>query len=270
MLYRMPLYMDRHELAGSTAADVAAAHAKDVEVQDRFGVRYLTYWFDYDRGRAFCLAEGPNRQAVEDVHRNSHGMVAPDVIEVDGRAVERFLGPVADHATGEAYVETAFRAILFTDIEGSTDLTQRLGDRAAMEILRRHDRVVRHALSTHGGNEVKHTGDGIMATFRSVAGAIAAAIDMQRTLVEPNASTDAPLRVRIGVSAGEPVTENDDLFGAAVQLASRLCERASPGSVLVSSGVRDLALGKGFAFEKGGTLRLKGFPEAIRVFTVSW
>lgn len=266
----MPLYMDRHELAGSTAADVAAAHAKDVEVQDRFGVRYLTYWFDYDRGRAFCLAEGPNRQAVEDVHRNSHGMVAPDVIEVDGRAVERFLGPVADHATGEAYVETAFRAILFTDIEGSTDLTQRLGDRAAMEILRRHDRVVRHALSTHGGNEVKHTGDGIMATFRSVAGAIAAAIDMQRTLVEPNASTDAPLRVRIGVSAGEPVTENDDLFGAAVQLASRLCERASPGSVLVSSGVRDLALGKGFAFEKGGTLRLKGFPEAIRVFTVSW
>jgi class 3 adenylate cyclase len=270
MLYRMPLYMDRHELAGSTAADVAAAHAKDVEVQDRFGVRYLTYWFDYDRGRAFCLAEGPNRQAVEDVHRNSHGMVAPDVIEVDGRAVERFLGPVADHATGEAYVETAFRAILFTDIEGSTDLTQRLGDRAAMEILRRHDRVVRHALSTHGGNEVKHTGDGIMATFRSVAGAIAAAIDMQRTLVEPDASTDAPLRVRIGVSAGEPVTENDDLFGAAVQLASRLCERASPGSVLVSSGVRDLALGKGFAFEKGGTLRLKGFPEAIRVFTVSW
>ena len=266
----MPLYMDRHELAGATASDVAAAHVKDLEVQDRFGVRYLTYWFDYDRGRAFCLADGPNRQAVEDVHRSSHGMVAPDVIEVDGRSVERFLGPITDHAPGEAYVETAFRAILFTDIEGSTDMTQRLGDRGAMELLRTHDGVVRHSLSAHAGTEVKHTGDGIMATFRSVAGAIAAAIDMQRSLAERNASADAPLRVRIGVSAGEPVTENDDLFGAAVQLASRLCQRASPGSVLVSSGVRDLAVGKGFAFEKGGTLRLKGFPEAIRVFAVAW
>ena len=93
---------------------------------------------------------------------------------------------------------------------------------------------------------------------------------MQRSLAERNASAEAPLRVRIGVSAGEPVTENDDLFGAAVQLASRLCQRVSPDSVLVSSGVRDLAVGKGFAFEKGGTLRLKGFPEAIRVFAVAW
>ncbi len=266
----MPLYMDRHELAGATASDVAAAHLEDLEVQDRFGVRYLTYWFDYDRGRAFCLADGPSRQAVEDVHRNSHGMIAPDVIEVDGRSVERFLGPITDHAPGEAYVETAFRAILFTDIEGSTDMTQRLGDRGAMELLRTHDRIVRHSLGAHAGTEVKHTGDGIMATFGSVAGAIAAAIDMQRSLAERTAATDAPLRVRIGVAAGEPVTENDDLFGAAVQLASRLCQRASPGSVLVSSGVRDLALGKGFEFKKRPSLRLKGFPEAIRVFSVDW
>lgn len=266
----MPLYMDRHDLAGATATDVAAAHVMDLEVQDRFGVRYLTYWFDYDRGRAFCLADGPNRQAVEDVHRTSHGMIPVDIIEVDGRSVERFLGPITDHAPGEAYVETAFRAILFTDIEGSTNLTQRLGDRAAMELVRAHDRVVRHSLSAHGGTEVKHTGDGIMATFASVAGAVAAAIDMQRSLAQPNASTDASLRVRIGVSAGEPVTENDDLFGAAVQLAARLCQRASPGSVLVSSAVRDLALGKGFSFQKGGTLRMKGFPEAIRVFAVAW
>ncbi|MEJ7804209.1 MAG: adenylate/guanylate cyclase domain-containing protein [Candidatus Limnocylindria bacterium] len=109
-----------------------------------------------------------------------------------------------------------------------------------------------------------------MATFASVAGAVAAAIDMQGSLAQRNASTDASLRVRIGLSAGEPVTENDDLFGAAVQLAARLCQRASPGSVLVSSAVRDLALGKGFSFEKSGTLRLKGFPEAIRVFAVVW
>lgn len=270
MLMCMPLYMDRHELAGATAADAAAAHLQDLEVQDRFGVRYLTYWFDYDRQRAFCLADGPDREAVVAVHRASHGMVSHEVIEVDARSVERFLGPINDHAAGEAYVETAFRTILFTDIEGSTDLTQRLGDRRAMELLRTHDRVVRHSLTAHGGTEVKHTGDGVMATFRSVAGAIAAAIDIQRRLAGRDASTDDQLRVRIGVSAGEPVTENNDLFGAAVQLASRLCQRASPGTVLVSSAVRDLAIGKGFVFEKRGSLRLKGFSEAVRAFEVQW
>ncbi|MFN2483705.1 MAG: adenylate/guanylate cyclase domain-containing protein [Candidatus Limnocylindria bacterium] len=97
---------------------------------------------------------------------------------------------------------------------------------------------------------MKHTGDGILATFRAVAGAIAAAIDIQRKLADANASSEVPFRLRIGVAAGEPVTEKNDLFGAAVQLASRLCQRASPGTVLVSSAVRDLAIGKEFVFEK--------------------
>lgn len=268
----MPLYMDRHDLTGATVtpADVASAHLKDLELQEQFGVRFLTYWFDYDRQRAFCLADGPDRQAVEAVHREGHGLVPGQVIEVDARNVERFLGPMNHHPPGEAYVETAFRAILFTDMEGSTSLTQRMGDRRAMELLREHDGVVRQAVTVNGGTEVKHTGDGVLATFGSVAGAIGAAIDIQRRLAARNASSEVPVRVRIGLAAGEPVTENNDLFGAVVQLASRLCQKASPGSVLVSSAVRDLAIGKEFVFEKRGSLRLKGFGEAVRVFEVAW
>ena len=86
--------------------------------------------------------------------------------------VERFMGGIVEHPPGEPFVDTAFRTILFTDIEGSTSLTQQLGDARAMALLRTHDEIVREALATHGGSEVKHTGDGMMAAFTSVVGAI--------------------------------------------------------------------------------------------------
>jgi class 3 adenylate cyclase len=178
------------------------------------------------------------------------------------------MGGIVEHPPGEPYVETAFRTILFTDMEGSTSLTQRLGDARAMDVLRTHDRIVGDALASHGGSEVKHTGDGLMAAFPSVVGAIESAVQIQRRLAEVSESTE--LRVRIGMSAGEPVTERNDLFGAVVQLAARLCSRAEPGSVLVSSAVHDLALGKGFVFRKRGRQSLKGFDERVPIFEVVW
>ena len=229
-------------------------------MQGRFGVQFLTYWFDDDRQTAFCLAKAPSGDAVEAVHRESHGSVPGHVIEVDQRAVERFMGGIVDHQPSEPYVETAFRTILFTDMEGSTSLTQRLGDARAMAVLRAHDRIVREALGRHGGSEVKHTGDGLMAAFPSVVGAIESAVQIQRRLAEADGSSVIPVRVRIGMSAGEPVTERNDLFGAVVQLAARLCSRAEPGSVLVSSAIHDLALGKGFLFPEAR----EGDPEGVR------
>ncbi len=260
--------MDRHEFAGLTAADAAKMHVKDLEVQGQFGVQFLIYWFDEDRQTAFCLAKAPSEEAVEAVHRMSHGAVPGRVIEVDRHTVERYMGAIVDHPPGEPYAETAFRTILFTDIEGSTSLTQRLGDARAMDVLRTHDRIVREALGRHGGSEVKHTGDGLMAAFPSVVGAVACAVEIQLRLADGDDRSD--LHVRIGMSAGEPVTERDDLFGAVVQLAARLCSRAEPGSVLVSSAVRDLALGKGFEFRKRGRVSLKGFDEPVAVFEVVW
>lgn len=266
----MPYYMDRHDLAGATAEDVAAAHMKDVEVQAGFGVEYVNYWFDYERQHAFCLARGPNEEAVDAVHRVSHGLVANQIIQVDEAVVTSFLGGFVQHAIGEAYVETAFRAILFTDLEGSTSLTQQLGDTRAMAVLRRHDEIVREALARTGGTEVKHTGDGVMASFRSVAGAIEASVLMQRGLTDAEIAGQMPLGVRIGIAAGEPVTERDDLFGSAVQLAARLSSRAGARTILVSSAVRDLALGKGFQFGAIRTVRLKGFDEPVRACEVMW
>lgn len=260
--------MDRHDFAGQSAVDAAKMHLQDLEVQGQFGVQLLTYWFDYDRQTAFCLAKAPSGDAVETLHRESHGSVPGKVIEVDQRELERFMGGIVDHPPGDPYVETAFRTILFTDMEGSTSLTQRLGDAGAMAILRAHDRIVGDALGGHGGSEIKHTGDGLMAAFPSVVGAIESAVEIQRRLAEAD-DKNRP-RVRIGMSAGEPVTERNDLFGAVVQLAARLCSRAEPGSVLVSSAVRDLALGKGFVFRKRRRLCLKGFDEPVNIFEVVW
>jgi class 3 adenylate cyclase len=260
--------MDRHDFAGQTALDAARMHLKDLEVQGKFGVQLLTYWFDYDRQTAFCLAKASSGNAVEALHRSSHGFVPGRVMEVDERAVERYMGGIVDHPPGEPYVETAFRTILFTDIEGSTSLTQRLGDARAMTLLRTHDQIVGDGLSSHGGSEVKHTGDGLMAAFPSVVGAIESAVQIQRRLAELDDRNG--VHVRIGMAAGEPITERNDLFGAVVQLAARLCDRAEPGSVLVSSAVHDLALGKGFVFRKHRRLSLKGFDEPVQSFEVIW
>ncbi len=266
----MPLFMDRHDLPGVTAAELAAAHVHDLAVQDRFGVRFVTYWFEEDAGSGFCLVEGPDREAVEAAHREAHGLVPSQVIEVDQSVVRGFFGRLNTHPPGEPYVESAFRAIMFTDVVDSTRLTQQLGDRAAMRLLRQHDAIVREAVAQFGGSEVKHTGDGIMAAFDSAYRAVGAAAQIQREMQECDPVEHEQLHVRIGVAAGEPVTEQDDLFGSAVQQAARLCACAQPDCILVSSGVHDLCRGKGMRFSDRGHVAVKGFDEPLGHFEVEW
>jgi class 3 adenylate cyclase len=267
----MPLYMDRHEVPeDATPFDIAEAHARDLEVQQKYGVDYITYWFDHQSSAGFCLVQGPSADVVEQVHREAHGLIGSKIIEVDPATVEAFLGKLHRPTTGEPYVETAFRAVLFTDIVGSTELTQQLGDAGAMRILRAHDTIVRDALRTSGGQQIKHTGDGIMASFTSVARSVETAIAIQRAVHERNQAGDEPFDVRAAISAGEPVTEADDLFGATVQLAARVCAATGGGRILVSAAVRELCMGKGLTFEDQGELELKGFSEPIRTYGVIW
>jgi adenylate cyclase len=162
------------------------------------------------------------------------------------------------------------RTVVFTDLEGSTALTSALGDRAAQQLLHEHDALVRNVLAAWGGREVKHTGDGIMASFPSVSGALRAASGLQLALGERNAGASSmpALVVRVGINTGEPLEEGDDLYGTVVQLAARLCAAAEPGQVLVSNVVRELAAGKGFHFDDLGEGTLKGFPEPVRRYAL--
>ncbi len=266
----MPYFMDRHELSGVTAEDVAAVHMRDLEVQDKYGVQFVNYWFDYELQHAFCLAIAPDEESVETVHRESHGLIPRQIIKVDESAVQRFMGGIVEHPPGQPYVATAFRVILFTDLEGSTSLTQQMGDASAMAVLHLHDAIVRAALARTLGTEVKHTGDGIMASFRSVPDALQAAVLMQREFSQAEATGELPVGVRIGVAAGEAVTDRDDLFGSAVQLAARLSSKAGARKILVADTVRDLAADKGFRFGANRNVRLKGFSDEVRASEVVW
>jgi len=164
----------------------------------------------------------------------------------------------------------AFRTILFTDVEGSTALTQRLGDEKARDLLREHERVTRQALKEHAGSEVKTMGDGFMTSFTSATKALECAIAMQRAFAERNESAAEPIRIRIGLNAGEPIAEEEDLFGTAVILAARIAAKASAGEILASEGVRQIVAGKQFLFSDRGETEMRGFEDLVRIYEVSW
>jgi class 3 adenylate cyclase len=156
---------------------------------------------------------------------------------------------------------------MFTDIEGSTGVSTVHGEETAVRLVRRHDTIVRDGLSTEGGREIKHTGDGILASFTSVSRAVEAPASIQRASAEER-NAHPPLAIKIGLSAGEPVEDSSDLYGAAVNLAARICDQAHGGQILVSNSVRDLALGKGHEFLNGGSDVFKGFPDPVPLFEV--
>ncbi len=268
--------MDVHPgLGDATPEDVAAAHQRDLAVQDDFGVKFLSYWVATgDDSKAFCLVESPDVDSLKACHKVAHGLMPHDVIEVQPSMLDLFMGSTEkdedDRVTVDGAPDTALRAIMFTDIAGSTAVSTTRGDRAAMELLRHHDRVVRDALGRYGGREVKHTGDGVFASFTSVLRAVKAAMTIQQGVAGVESADGPGLAIKIGISVGEPVEDSNDLFGAAVNLAARLCAHAAAGEILTSSAVRDLTIGKGIGYESRGAIGLKGFPEPVPLYSVDW
>jgi class 3 adenylate cyclase len=193
-----------------------------------------------------------------------------DDVEPVLTAIDEFLGEGEEVAGAEPLEAGTFRTVLFTDVEGSTALTQRLGDSKARDLLREHERMVREALKAHGGVEVKTMGDGFMASFSSATKALECAIAIQRAFAERNESAEEPILVRVGLNAGEPIAEDDDLYGTAVNLAARICGHAEAGKILAPIVVRELAAGKQFLFADRGETALRGFEEPVRLYEVRW
>lgn len=276
----MPTYMDIHEIPGGVSPeDVAKAHAQDVEVQDKYGVSYHKYWVNEKEGKIFCLCHAPNAEAAKQVHREAHGLVAERVIQVEPEVADLFLGGSEVNPSGAAVFpggaaddrDPGIRTILFTDIVESTSMTQKIGDEAAMEIVELHDSIVRDALKDLGGREIKHLGDGIMASFVSAAAAVKCAARVQNEIAkQARTNADRPVKIRVGIAAGEPVERHNDLFGVTVQLASRLCAHAAAEQILVSNVVAELCAGKALPFEDLGELTLKGFENPVRAHAVTW
>lgn len=227
---------------------------------------------DAESGRIVAsLIPGARFVLLDGDHHLPHDYDAEPVL----RAIEDFLGVEASVAPAELVapplVSHAPVTLFFTDMEASTSLTQRLGDEGAQELVRTHNSIVRDGLRTYGGSEIKHTGDGIMASFPATSRALECAIEIQRALARHNQDhPDAMIRVRIGLNCGEPVREENDLFGTAVQLARRICEQAQPTEILASNVVRELVAGKGFLFADRGETALRGFEDPVRLYDVRW
>jgi len=271
--------MDRHYIEGATHHSLENAHGKDLQVQDRYNLKFITYWFDELRSTAFCLVDAPNKDAIQKAHAEAHGSIPHEIIAVDPTIVEAFLGRVKDpvrieqtqEAADHAAVDSAFRAIMFTDLKDSTATTSRLGDAKALHFIHIHNSLIRNALRDHRGREVKHLGDGIMASFLSASHGVECAIAIQKAFAAHNQrQPDASMHVRLGLSAGEPVEEDGDLFGSAVQLAARLCSAAEPGRIIVAQIVRDECRTHRYPFFDLGELSLKGYDRPVRVHEVRW
>lgn len=160
---------------------------------------------------------------------------------------------------------------LFTDIVGSTQLTEQLGNKLAQMLIRLHNTVVRDAMAAHGGKEVKHTGDGIMAVFQDPPGAVRAANQIHATLHQKNKTGDLhPLYVRIGVNVGEAVEEEHDYFGTAVQITARLCNAAPQEKTWVSEAIKDACDGDGLTFKSQGKVAMKGLENDRAIYEAIW
>jgi len=162
--------------------------------------------------------------------------------------------------------------IAFSDMEGFSAMTERLGDRKAHAVIKTHNAIVRAALKAHGGQEVELQGDGFLLAFPAPAEALRCAVDIQRACAKHSARRGAePIRVRIGLHNGTPIKEGDRFFGITVILAARIAAQAGGGEILVSSDLRELVSSDGgFVFGDSREAALKGLAGTHRMFPLLW
>jgi len=243
----MPIYMDRHDLSGVTAKDVALAHQNDLNIQEQFGCRGLTYWFDEQRGTAFCLIEAPNENSVKEMHDHAHGLVPHQIIEVESNIVESFLGRIQDPEPKDNIDESgllilndpAFRVIMAIEIEESELIKYRKKQTETEPIKQSFYKIIQKKITQFNGRLVEHVKDGFLVSFTSVSKAVCCAIEIQSKLQTSATQPKMKIFAQIGLSAGVPVTKNKTFFGETIQQAKRLCKTAQGGQIFVSHSLTD-------------------------------
>jgi AraC-like DNA-binding protein len=240
----MPLYMDRHDVSETvTAEHVAQLHQQDLKVQDQFGCRGLTYWFDDKRKTAFCLIEAPNMKALEDMHNHAHGQVPHRIIEVEPGIVESFLGRIEDPKKAKdtelnIIDDAAFRTILMIELKQATPF--QTGAERFQPLLKDFSREVIDVVSDHQGNPVRQNDYYYLVSFQSVSRAVHAAFKIQAAFYDPaNAILKSRLSLKIGISAGVPVTEKRQIFEDTIKMSDRMCQ-VIKGEIIITSEVKHL------------------------------
>lgn len=243
----MPLFLDLHK-AGDyetkpTVEEIKKNHIADLSVQKKYGVRFIQYWINEDQGMVFCLMEGPDKESCAAVHREAHGNMPCNVIELKGGDYKIYMGEEG-------------KANQFDIVENS-DGTFDSGTRIfiAVELLPLENisasyKIIRDAFTTFHGREISYPSDLVLAVFNSAHQAAGWATTILKQLKKIKKT-----EVQIGISAGYPITDKHNFFEAGVNLAHRLCDVAIDGHVFVAANVKGLS-GTSFENDKTDTVRI--------------
>lgn len=275
----MPIYMDVHIVPGVTARDVAEAHSKDMQIQEEHNCKCMTYWLDEMRSSVFCLVEAPNKEAVVNMHAEAHGLVPHKIIEVNSTLVEAFLGRLYDPAEAsitegglKVFQDPSFRILLVTKMDDPVLLQYRLGIEKARDLLNKHNQVIRKNGAQFGGREVETEGSNFIISFSSAGNAVSCALAIQKDMSAEDADT---LGFKMSINSGEPVEQDDKMFGQAIELAQHLCAVSKYLQVAMASSVKALVSKDHFQSKKQSFLTLapqdEQFLEALyKILDENW
>lgn len=240
----MPIFMDRHDVSETVTAEIVAQlHQEDLKIQHQFGCRGLTYWFDDKRKTAFCLIEAPDKKALHKMHQFAHGEVPNQIIEVDSNIVESFLGRIEDPKKAKdnslnIINDPAFRTVMVIGLR-SFSRKQKHVDQLKSSLNNYNNEILK-LLELYEGTTVKQTENYFLVSFKSVSKAVHAAFDIKAAFNDfRNELVNENIILKIGLSAGAPVTEKKLFFEDTIKLAERMC-KAIKGEIIVSSEVRQL------------------------------
>lgn len=243
-LIDMPIYMDRHDVSEEVTAEIVAdLHQKDLQIQHKFKCKGLTYWFDAKRKTAFCLVEAPNSSAIKEMHDQAHGAVPHRIIEVDSAVVESFLGRIEDPEKSQKTAlniinDPAFRTIMVVGIKPLS--LKNPSEKSVVQEVLNCNKIIIESVTKFKGRMVNQKTGYILVSFESVTDAVLCALKIQaESHQKPDDTLFSSIRIKIGLSAGIPVTHKEGLFEDSVQLAERLCAVVK-GDVALSSEVKDL------------------------------
>jgi AraC-like DNA-binding protein len=232
--------MDFHDLPdGVTAAHVAEMHQADLKIEHKYNCRGLTYWCDEKRQTAFCLIEAPNEQAIVDLHQKSHGAVPQRIIEVNDTLVESFLGRIEDPEKSQntqlnIINDPAFRTLMVVTFHKKVLRTDHIDTLKAA--IRGYSKSIVNIVSNHKGRLVKQTPQSFLMSFTSVTNAVESALQIQELY---NCVITPDLEFNIGISAGIPVTEKEQIFEDTIKKAENLTNVVN-GSIGITPKVKDL------------------------------
>ncbi len=273
----MPLYMDFHKFPHITIEEAKKAHMADESIQKKYGVKYLQFWVNEGAGTIFCLVEGPDMPTCESVHQMAHGHVACAMVEVDpsyyslimGENIRIDQGVVHDE---DGSVDLGYRSILAVTVQGRPPEQAkegkplaRLEDYEYLKTPLRAREVVFREVSKFNGRPVKLTGDDTLVNvFNSASQAVECAREIQTGLLSQNNKAkgkEGPVIFKIGLSAGQPVTENNEFIEVTIRLAKRLCMIADESRILRSSLIHELC-----EEDPNGSTKIKSLSANEEVF----